>query len=133
MADQEKGALERREEVRPAEPTRIEPEYLPDVDIYETDQELVLVADMPGVDRGSVDVDLSGGVLTLTGRVKPRTPEGGFTCIGREFRTGNFSRSFALSEEIDSDKIAASMTRGVLRVRLPKAIPASRKIAIKEG
>ncbi len=133
MADQEKGALERREESRPAERTRMEREYVPDVDIYETEQELVLVADMPGVDSQSVDVDLSAGVLTLTGRLKARRLDSGFTCIDREFRTGNFSRSFALSEEIDAAKIEAAMSRGVLKVRLPKAVPASRKIEIKEG
>jgi len=133
MADQEKGALERREESRPAERTRMEPEFVPDVDIYETDQELVLVADMPGVDRGSVDVDLAGGVLTVAGRMKPRKLDAGFTLIDHEFHTGSFSRSFELSEEIDSAKIEAAMNRGVLRVRLPKAVPASRKIAIKEG
>mgnify|MGYP000968219479 CR=1 FL=1 len=133
MADQEKGAMERREETRPAERTRIEREYSPDVDIYETEKELVLVADMPGVERQSVDVDLSGGVLTVTGRVKARRLDDGFGCIDCEFRPGDFSRSFALSEEIDSSKIEASMSRGVLRVRLPKATPESRKIAIKEG
>jgi len=133
MADQEKGAIDRREETRPAERTRVDPEYSPDVDIYETEKELVLVADMPGVDRQSVDVDLSSGVLTVTGRVKPRTLDQGFNCIGREFRTGNFSRSFTLSEEIDTEKIEAAMNRGVLRVRLPKVTPATRKIAVKEG
>ncbi|HOX06281.1 MAG TPA: Hsp20/alpha crystallin family protein [Planctomycetota bacterium] len=133
MNEQDKTSMERKEEPRPAERTREEMEFVPDADIYETDKELVLVADMPGVDRQSVDVDLSAGVLTITGRARDRKLEDGYACTGREFRSGNFSRSFTLGEEIDSSAIEASMSRGVLRVRLPKAVPASRRIAVKEG
>ena len=134
MSDKDKSALEKREETRPAELTRSERHYRPDVDIYETEQELVLLADMPGADRQSVDVDLANGVLTVSGRIRPRALDAGFTGLAREFQPGHFSRSFALGEELDAAKIEASMSRGVLRLRLPKAAAArARKIVVQQG
>jgi len=127
-----KGGIDKREAGAAAEATRCEPHYSPPVDILETESELVLVAEMAGVARDDVDVDLEKGVLTITGRMRPRRLDESFRPLAAEYERGHFSRSFALAEEIDSEKIEATMSRGVLRVRLPKSSAArARRIAVK--
>ncbi len=115
------------------EQTRPGPVFTPEVDIFETDEELTLLADMPGVTADDVAIDLNDGVLTLSGDVKPL--EGpGETDVLVEFETGRYHRQFALSDAIDQDKIDAKLEDGVLRLTLPKARKAvSRQIAVKAG
>jgi HSP20 family protein len=99
------------------------------VDIYENSKELVLLADMPGVPSGDVEVDLKEGTLTIVGKVGPESDEGEPILV--EYRVGNYFRSFRLTDVIDQSKITAAMSDGVLRLTLPKvekAIP--RKIPI---
>jgi HSP20 family protein len=132
MADKELKPTEKKE-VRGVQPeeTRGLPYFTPNVDIYETDSELIIVADMPGVEGKNIEIDLKEGALTLQGRVTP--PEfTGFTPLYREYREGNFYRQFMLSEIVDQDKIAAEMFNGVLKVILPKVAKAQpRKITVK--
>ena len=115
------------------ERTKLRRVYVPRVDIYETREALVLLADMPGADEKSVDMTLEKDVLTIRGSVIPREYKGysaGFT----EYREGDYERVFSLSEEVDREKIEASVKNGVLKVILPKAEPAkARKIAITSG
>mgnify|MGYP000291886144 CR=1 FL=1 len=107
--------------------------YLPRTDIYETDTEVVIVADMPGVDAKTVEVTLEKNVLTINGYVEPREPEG-YALSYAEYNVGDFQRSFTLSVDIDRDKIEAVVRDGVLRLRLPKAPEAAaKKIAVKSG
>ncbi len=132
MADKELQPTEKKE-VRAVQPegTRGLPYFTPHVDIYETDGELTIVADLPGVEGKNVEIDLKEGALTLQGRVTPLQLEG-FTPIYREYREGNFYRQFMLSEIVDQDKISAKMSNGVLEVILPKVAKAQpRKIAVK--
>ena len=105
--------------------------FTPDVDIFETEKELTLLADMPGVKAGDLNIDLKENVLTLNGDVKK--PEGGNEVeLLREYGTGTYYRQFNLSEMIDQSKIEATMTEGVLRLTLPKVEAAKpRKIKIK--
>jgi len=132
MEAKEKGAVEKREPGAGAEFTRSETHYSPAVDILETDVDLVLLAEMPGVRRDDVDVGLENGILTLSGRMRPRTLDRDFRPLACEFEAGHFSRSFALADEIDTEKIEAIMNRGVLRVRLPKSTVArARRIQVK--
>src|SRR5687767_12066198 len=100
--------------------------YLPAVDIYETDQDVVLVADMPGVDENSVDVSLEKNVLTIYGRVEPQIPAG-HTLAYSEYRIGDYQRSFTMSNSIDWNRIEGVVKNGVLRLTLPKAGPATTK------
>jgi len=121
--------LRKKELDRSAEGTHAGLYYEPPVDIYETTDALHLVADMPGVGPDGVEIDLREGVLTLLGKQSP-VDEGNVNY--REFRPGNFFRKFSLSETIDQAGIEASLTHGVLDVRLPKvgkAVP--RKIQVK--
>lgn len=131
MADETQD-IQRRE---PAEAEVVDegPVFLPPVDIYETDDGAVLVADLPGCDEESVEVSLEDRVLTLRGRVKPETPEG-LELATAEYRTGDFERTFTVSELINAEKIEATVTHGVLRLTLPKTeVAKPKKIEIKTG
>ena len=116
-----------------AERTRDRPAFVPRADIYETEEAIVVVADMPGVDERSLDITLEKGVLTLNGMVEPQAPEG-YSPSYAEYRVGDYARSFSLSKEIDQDAIEATLKDGVLRLTLFKVTEAqTRKIAVKAG
>lgn len=113
-----------------AERTRSKRLYTPAVDIIEGKESLLLIADMPGVDENSVDITLEKNILTLYGRVDQDVP-GGHRLITSEYGIGDYERSFTLSDEIDRDRIEATVKNGVLRLTLPKAETAkTRKIPV---
>src|SRR5665213_3536856 len=103
-----------------AERTRGGQAYRPHVDILESKDELVLVADMPGVKHDNIDINFEEHVLTIQGRVEPRYGER-VDFLLYEYGVGDFYRTFRLSEEIDSTKIHAEHANGVLTVHLPKS------------
>jgi HSP20 family protein len=116
-----------------AERTRDRPAFVPRADIYETDEAIFVVADMPGVDEGSLDITLEKGVLTLNGAVELAAPEG-YGLAYAEYRVGDYVRSFSLSDEIDQEAIEATLKDGVLRLKLLKITEARvKKIAVKAG
>jgi len=105
--------------------------YAPRVDIYETKDSIVLIADMPGVDEKSVDITLEKNVLTIAGDVAHEDNKG-YTLSYAEYETGDYERAFTISDEVDKDKIDAEMKNGVLKIILHKAEKAKvKKIAIK--
>jgi HSP20 family molecular chaperone IbpA len=108
------------------------PLFSPRTEIFETKDEFVLVAEMPGVDDTSVDVTLEEQVLTTSGRTRDVAPDG-YRRIYAEFERGDYRRSFELSDRADAEKIEASMKDGILRVRVPKAKPAARRIPVGPG
>jgi HSP20 family molecular chaperone IbpA len=119
------------ETVDGAERTRARRAYVPRVDIYETGEAIVLLTDMPGVDEKSVDITLEKNVLTINGTVETETPDN-YSLSYAEYESGDYERSFNLSNEIDREKIEATVKNGVLRLNLPKAAPAkTRKITVK--
>ncbi len=112
------------------ERTRPRKVYTPAVDILEKTNEIVVIADMPGVDERSVDITLEKNILTITGRVEPDIPDG-YRLTTAEYGIGDYQRAFTISEEIDRDRIDASVKNGTLRVILPKAAAAkTRRIAV---
>jgi HSP20 family protein len=116
-----------------AERIRDRKAFVPRVDIYETDDQIVLAADVPGVDQDSVEITLEKSLLTVNGYVEPEAPEG-YDIAYAEYDVGDFERSFRLSNQIDQEKIKATVKDGVLRLVLPKIGPAkTRKIAVKAG
>jgi HSP20 family protein len=134
MADTEGKALkvkEKAEVTTPAEQTRPGLVFTPAADIFETEKEITLLADMPGVKAKDLNIDLNENILTLDGDVK--TPEGtNEVDVIREYRTGKYYRQFSLSQGIDQSKIDAELKDGVLRLKLPKVEAAMpRKIAVK--
>lgn len=115
------------------ERTRSGKVFIPRADIYETNDALVIHTDMPGVNEDSVDITLEKNVLTLRGYVEMDAPEN-YSLGYAEYEAGDYERSFTLSDEIDRDKIEASLKNGVLQVWLAKAGPAkTRKISVKSA
>ena len=92
--------------------------FTPRVDIYETDNELTLYADVPGVSPDEVDLRYEDGELILHGRVKARHREEDF--VVQEYEEGDFYRAFSIHESIDASKIEAECKNGILTVHLPK-------------
>ena len=104
--------------------------YTPHVDILETEDELVLYADVPGVKPENVDVRCENGELTLHARCSPRQQEMEYALC--EYGVGDFYRAFTLDESIDAGKISAELKNGVLTLHLPKAEAVKpRRIAVK--
>jgi len=136
MTESEAKALQAKEKAEVStmtEQTKPGLVFTPDVDIFETEKELTLLADMPGVKPADITIDLREGVLTLEGDVKNPQAENEVELFS-EYRTGKYYRQFNLSEIIDQAKIEAAMTDGVLRLKLPKVEAAKpRKIAIKSA
>jgi len=105
--------------------------FTPAVDIFERDDTMVIMADMPGVAPGDVDVTLERQVLTLRGKVTPYAPEG-YRALSSEYRVGDYIRVFTLSDEIDQANINAAFKNGVLRLELPRSPETKpKKISVK--
>lgn len=101
-----------------------------DVDIIERGEDVVVIADVPGVDEKSVDVTLEKNILSIYGRVDGGTPEGRILKYA-EYDAGDYRREFALTDEVDRGRIRATVKNGVLRLVLPKAEAArTKKIAV---
>jgi HSP20 family molecular chaperone IbpA len=114
-----------------AERTRESRVYIPKVDIYEKDDVIYLLADIPGSDENMVEVTLDKNVLTIDARVKPERPDD-YSLNYAEYGIGDFRRRFNISDEIDREKISATVKNGVLTLTMPKSAPAvSRKIEVQ--
>jgi HSP20 family protein len=99
--------------------------WVPPMDLVETQDQLVLRADLPGLERGDVNVEVKDGVLTVSGERKAEHQERKDGAYRVERAFGSFSRSMALPESVDADKITADFDKGVLEIRIPK--PEERK------
>jgi HSP20 family molecular chaperone IbpA len=136
MADQE-GMLEPQKDeatkLEATERTRDRQVYIPRADIYETDDAMIVLADVPGVDEKSVDITIDKNVLTINAFVEEEQPEN-YRCTYAEYGVGDYERRFILSNQVDRDGIEASVKDGVLRLRLPKSKEAkARKISVSAG
>jgi HSP20 family molecular chaperone IbpA len=110
---------------------RIRRTVKPRINLYEVDEVIMLVVDLPGVKEQDIEITLEKDRLSIYGAVKDRAP-GGYRRVYSELCHGDFERSFVMSNEIDRDNIEASYDSGVLTVSLPKAETArARKIALK--
>ena len=122
---QQKRELEKKQEA--TVPARF---FVPTTDIFETEQALSLIVEMPGVDKSKVDVSVEDGVLTIQGQIDFSKYEG-MQPVYTEYIIGHYRRSFSLSNKIAQDKIAAEMQDGVLTLVLPKAEEAKpRRISV---
>ncbi len=102
---------------------------IPAVDIFESDNNLTLVADMPGVSKEGLEINLEKGLLTIDGEM---ALESRGKSLLREFSVANYHRQFKVSEHIDAEKTSAELVNGVLTLTIPKAESAKpRKIEIK--
>jgi HSP20 family protein len=132
MADELQTQKQEAEMVEGAERTRASRVYLPQVDIFSTDDNIVILADMPGVAEQDIDITLEKDILTINGYVSNADGPEGYELAHGEYGVGDYQRSFTLPDEVDRDNIEASLSLGVLRVTLPKAPEAqTRKITVK--
>jgi HSP20 family protein len=123
---QQKRELDKKEEG--TIPARV---FLPTADIYETDDALNVMLEMPGVEKNSVDIRVEDGVLKIDGRLD-FTKYQGLEPLYTEYNVGHYSRSFRLPSRIDPNKIAAELKDGVLSLVLPKVEEAKpRTIQVK--
>ena len=127
---QELSVREKKELVAKEEKTVPGRYYVPYADIYETDDALAVVLEMPGVEKKDLNVALENDVLKVDGRIDFMKYEN-IEPVYAEYNVGHYARSFTLSNKVDQDKISANLEDGVLTLTLPKAKHAQpRKIAI---
>lgn len=93
--------------------------FTPPIDIFETPEGLVLLADLPGVSLESLELQVQDNKLTLFGRVQEVLPADA-RLIHQEYAVGHFLRSFILSDEVDHERVTAKLNQGVLEVVLPR-------------
>jgi HSP20 family molecular chaperone IbpA len=123
---QQKRELEKKEES--TVPARV---FLPSADIYETEDALNVILEMPGVEKSNVQVGIEDGVLKVEGRLDFSKYQG-LQPLYTEYNVGHYSRSFRLSSKIDQSKIAAETKDGILSLVLPKLQEAkARAIQVK--
>lgn len=124
---------EKQEATVPAEQTRPGVVFAPNVDIFETDQQITLLADLPGVAHDQLTIDLRDDILTLSGNVGPQE-SAEEKALMVEYQTGQYYRQFSLSNVIDQNRIDAQLKDGVLRLTLPKVEKATpRTITVSAG
>ena len=107
--------------------------FTPAVDIFETEKEITLLADMPGVKVDDLTIDLRDNTLTLSADIAP-VDDSNEEDILKEYETGRYYRQFTLGELINQENIDAKLNDGVLRLSLPKVEKATRrKVTVKAG
>jgi HSP20 family molecular chaperone IbpA len=130
MSPQELQVQQKREVEKKQESTIPARSFVPTADIYEAHDALTVVLEMPGVDKGNVDINVEAGVLSIEGRLDFSKYEG-MQPIYTEYNIGHYRRSFSLSSKINQGNITAEMKDGVLTVALPKAEEAKpRRISV---
>jgi HSP20 family protein len=117
---QELQVQQKREVEKAQESTTPMRAFLPVTDIYETEQALTLVMEMPGVGKDGLDVNVDSGVLTVEGRINFDKYDG-LQPLYTEYNIGPYRRSFRLPSQINQDGITAEITDGVVTLVLPKA------------
>jgi len=131
MADQQELAVREKKELATKEERTVSGRfYVPYTDVYETEDALMVVMEMPGLDRKDVAVELKDDVLRVDGRIDFFKYDG-MEPMYTEYNIGHWARSFALSDKVDREHIAAQFEDGVLTLTLPKTAEAQpRRIAI---
>jgi HSP20 family molecular chaperone IbpA len=123
---------QKQAELTQTERLRQQPTYTPRVDILETKNELLLYADVPGVEPGGVDISFERGELRIHGKCQPRQDKVNFYLS--EYGTGDYYRSFTIGEAIDVNNISAELNDGVLTLHLPKSEAVKpKRIEVKNG
>ena len=131
MTEKEMQVSKKKEVQQAGEPTKAGRQFLPAVDIFETDEAVTVLAEMPGVEKTGVDIKLEDDVLTIQGNRKEEVGANEVVLL-KEYESGNYLRKFTVSEMIDQNKIEATMQDGILTLKLPKVEPAKpRKIEVK--
>jgi HSP20 family molecular chaperone IbpA len=124
--------IRKKQEVeKKGETTILARSFVPSTDIYEKEETLFVIMEMPGVDKKNVDIRIEDGVLKVEGRLDFSKYQG-LQPVYTEYNIGHYMRSFSLSDKIDANKIEAEMKDGVLSLTLPKVESAKpRAIQVK--
>jgi len=132
MAKSQELAVQQKKELEPKEEKTVPARYyVPNADIYETEDALTVVLEIPGVEKKDVSVNLEGDVLRVEGRIDYSKYEG-LEPVYSEYNIGPYARAFTLSDKIDQNGISAELDDGVLTLTLKKSKEASpRRIAIR--
>jgi HSP20 family protein len=121
MATQQEVQVQQKREVENERESTIPARrFMPVTDIFETDQALTVILEMPGVDKDSVDVRVENDVLSVEGQVDLSKYQG-LAPLYIEYNVGNYARTFQLSSKIEQDRITAELKDGVMTLVLPKA------------
>jgi HSP20 family protein len=132
-SQQEVAPREKRELTQAEERTEAGKFFSPHTDIHETERAVLVMMEMPGVGKDSIDIQVEKGVLTVKGTIDPARYES-VQPLYTEYNVGNYQRRFSISSNVDAERIEARITNGVLELRLPKAEHAKpRKIAVNAG
>lgn len=130
MSAQELKIQEKKAAQPNGEATKTDTYFAPHVDIFETEKDVVVLADVPGATPDGIDIALEDNILTI--QAHREEPKHLGRLVLEEYETGHYLRRFTVAETIDQDRIEASLVNGVLKVRLPKVGPAQpRKIKVK--
>jgi HSP20 family molecular chaperone IbpA len=132
MADKtkeiQKSDPEKVERIERSRDTKV---FNPDVDIIERKDDIIVVADMPGIDEASVDITLENNILSIYGKVNWNVPDK-LKLIHGGYGIGDYQRVFTLSGEVNREKIEATVNNGILKIILPKAETVrTKKIAVR--
>ena len=132
MADQQELAVREKRELASKEERTVPGRfYVPQTDVYETEDALTVVMEMPGVAREALEIELKDDVLRVKARIDPSKYEG-MEPVYTEYNVGHWARSFALSDRVDRERIGAQLEDGVLTLTLPKAAEARpRRIEVR--
>ena len=134
MAGQQELQVQQKREVEKGqEATRPTRAFMPNADVFETDDALAVILEMPGVDRENISISVENGVLTVEGTINFGKYEG-LQPVYSEYNVGPFRRSFRISSRIDQNNINAEMSDGVITLVLPKVEEAKpRRIEVRTG
>jgi HSP20 family protein len=128
MADRQQLQTQKKREQESREETTIPARmFVPTADIYETQDALTVILEMPGVEKSNVSVRVEEGLLQVEGRLD-LTKYQGLQPLYTEYNVGHYARSFQLSSKIDQTKIAAALNDGVLSLTLPKVQEAKPRV-----
>ena len=120
MTEQELQVQQKRELEKKRETTFPARMFVPATDIFETDQALTMMIEMPGVSKETIEVKVEDDILTIDGRIDFSKYDG-LQALYTEYNVGNYSRTFQLSNAIEQSAIRAELTDGVMKLTLPKA------------
>ena len=131
MAEQQELAVREKRELAAKEERTVPGRfYVPHTDVYETEDALTVVMEVPGVAREAVEAEVKEDVLRVEARIDP-AKYGGLEPVYTEYNVGHWARSFALSDRVDRERIEARLEDGVLTLTLPKVAEARpRRIAV---
>jgi len=100
----------------------------PKVNVYEYEDKVGVIAEIPGLDKKHIDIEVEDGILTISGDKHGLPEDNGAKVIRRELKTSSFKRSFTLGEELDGDSIDANFKDGILSISIPKIAPKKPKV-----